>query len=139
MPRLSIETRNRVVVLYHCGISVANIKKRLEEENSLISSKALYDLIRKYRERHCVVDCPRRKRPRKISEEMMAFMDAQLSENDELTSRKIQDLFKNHWPDVVASLPTIRRVRKELGWVSTRPHYCQLLREVRIYTIHLVS
>ena len=132
MPRISIETRNRVVVLYHCRRSVDDIKKRLEEENSLISSRALYNLIRKYRGKHIVVDCPRRKCPRKISEEMMAFIDAQLSGNDELTSRKIQELLKNHWPDTVVSLPTIRRVRKELGLVSTRPHYCQLLREVCI-------
>ncbi len=34
------------------------------------------------------------------------------------------------FPNVIASVATVRRARQELGWVSTTPKYCQLIREV---------
>ena len=34
------------------------------------------------------------------------------------------------WHDLSVSVATIERTRKELEWVCTRPHYCQLLRPV---------
>ena len=36
MPRLSTETRNRVVDLYNAGMRISVIKERLEEEGSAI-------------------------------------------------------------------------------------------------------
>ena len=61
----------------------------------------------------------------------MHFMEQELRKNDELTSTGIKALLLERWPDLRVSIPTIKRVRKEMGWVCTRPHYCQLLREVR--------
>ena len=37
MPRLSTETRNRVVDIYNAGMHTSAIKERLEEEGSAIS------------------------------------------------------------------------------------------------------
>ena len=36
---------------------------------------------------------------------------------------------KEAYPHLVLSLSTVRRARRDLGWVSTTPKYCQLIRE----------
>lgn len=34
------------------------------------------------------------------------------------------------WPELsTVSLSTIKKCRRDLGWVATKPHYCQLIRE----------
>ena len=57
-------------------------------------------------------------------------MEDCLRSDDELTTRrlkaKLREKFEN-FPEV--SLSTIKRNRKECGWVCTRPHYCQLIRD----------
>ena len=54
-----------------------------------------------------------------------------MSKDDELSSRRMKTLLREKWPDVHVSIPTIKRTRKDMGWVCTKPHYCQLIREVR--------
>ena len=131
MPRLDINTR-RVVFLKQAEYSIAEIQKRLKEENISISSQALFNLVRKYKETGMLIDKPRRTRPRKLDDEMLAVLNQALTENDELTARQARCLLIERWPTLQVSLPTIKRIRRtQLGWVCTRPHYCQLLRDVR--------
>jgi len=130
MPRLDIETRRRVVFLRNSGYSIAQIKKRLQEENIHISLPALYNLLKKYNDTGKLIDLRRRTRPRKLNEAMRAFLNQKLSENDELTAAQARNLLTEQWPTLQVSLPTIKRNRQQLGWVCTRPHYCQLIREV---------
>jgi len=61
---------------------------------------------------------------------MKAFIEEELQKNDELTSTNIKRLLLERWPDVEVSTSTIKCVRWQMGWVCTRPHYCQLLRYV---------
>ena len=132
MPRLDINTRRRVVFLKQAEYSIAEIQKRLKEENISISSQALFNLVRKYKETGMLIDKPRRTRPRKLDDEMLAVLNQALTENDELTARQARCLLIERWPTLQVSLPTIKRIRRtQLGWVCTRPHYCQLLRDVR--------
>lgn len=131
MPRLDICTRRRVVYLRQNGHSIAEIQKRLKEENISISAQALFNLVRKYNETGKLIDLPRRNHPRKLNDEMMDFLDEALTANDELTARQARCLLIERWPTLQVSLPTIKRIRRtRLGWVCTRPHYCQLLRDV---------
>ena len=130
MPRLTISARQRVVALYSRGYSVSQIKKRLNEENVHISKHSLYKLMRKYKETGNVVDRSKRTTPRRITEQMKTVIDEALKSNDEFTARQLQSILKGKWPDVIVSCPTIRCTRKEIGWVCTRPHYCQVIREV---------
>lgn len=134
MPRLSIEARFRVISLYSLGYSIPAISRKLREEKVFISQCALYALVEKYRRKGTVRDLPRRKRATIITEEMRAFIEEQLQRNDELTSTAIKRLLAERWPHVEASISTIKRVRRKLGWVCTRLHYCQLLRDVRYCT-----
>ena len=62
---------------------------------------------------------------------MKIFIE-ELTKKDELTSTAIKASLAQKWPDLNVSTSTIKRVRQQIGWVCTRPHYCQLLREVRI-------
>ena len=130
MPRLSLETRRRVVTLFEKGISVRDIHKRLEEENFVVTKQTLYRLIQKFKRDGVIVDLPRRKRPRKITSEMLEMIDNALKQNDELTSQQLGSQLKERFPLLNASLSTIKRARKEKGWVCTRPHYCQIVRDL---------
>ena len=129
MPRLDIAARRRVIVLKQSRYSIAEIKKRSSEENISISLQSLFSLVKKYNETGKLIDMPRRKRPRKLTREMMEMLNQLLSKNDELTARRIRSSLLDKWPSLQVSLPTIKRVRREIGWVCTRPHYCQLLRD----------
>ena len=111
------------------GFSAAKIKKRLEEDGIFVSRRALFKLFAKYARTGTVADLPRAARPRKLSTEQYRFLDEAMTENDELTARKLRAMLEARWPETVVSLPTIKRARKDLGWVATRPKYSQLVRE----------
>ena len=130
MPCLSIEARRRVVSLHSIGYSVSSIFERLEQENVEVSKRSIYNLLKKFRFKGVIRDLPKRKKARILTKEMEAFIEEQLKRNDELTSTAINTLLRRKWPDLRVSASTIKRVRREIGWVCTRPHYCQLIREV---------
>ena len=129
MPRLSIEARRRIVSLVSGGFTVPSIAQRLEEEKVVVSKRAVYDLVKKFRLKGVIKDLPRRRKARILTEEMKLFIEEELK-NDELTSTAINASLIRKWLDLKVSPSTIKRVRQEMGWVCTRPHYCQLLREV---------
>lgn len=133
MPRLSIDARARIISLSSRGYSVPCISRRLTEENVDVSIRAIYHLVDKWRSKGIIKDLPQRKRSCILSEEMRRFIDEEIQKNDELTSTKIKEMLAEKWPDVIISKTTIKRERQQLGWVCTRPHYCQLLREVCTY------
>lgn len=62
---------------------------------------------------------------------MRDAIDEAFQQNDELTARQICALLVERWPDTQVSLSCIKQIRQQIGWVCTRPHYCQLLRDVR--------
>ena len=130
MVRLSNETRRRVITLHSKGDSVADIRRRLQQENISISRQALYNLINKFRMGTLVVDGQPRGRKRKITKEMESVIEDALRSNDEITSTGLRSLLDSRWPELQVLIPTIKCVRKEMGWVCTRPHYCQLLQPV---------
>lgn len=56
-------------------------------------------------------------------------IDQLLSNDDEITCVQLHQKFHSKFSDISVSLATIKRAKKDLGWVSTTPHYCQLIRE----------
>ena len=77
-----------------------------------------------------VHDLPRSKRCSILTDEMRQFIDDQMKADDELTSTNLKDLIEDKWTHLTVSTSTIKREKRKLDWVCTRPHYCQLLREV---------
>ena len=130
MGRLSISDRKRVIILRRHGYSISEIKLKLQQENVYVTIRSLQRLCKKFRDKHTIQDLPRRSRPRKLSREMSISLDDMLKENDEVTARQIRANLCEKFPSLHVSLATVRRVRRENGWVCTRPHYCQLIREV---------
>ena len=129
MPRLSVETRNKVCCLMESGISIEKVRKRLLEEGIVVSAVSLYKLRRKYWNTDSVVDRPRRTITPKLKREHYQFTDEAMASNDELTARRLREKLEDRWPGIAVSLSTVKRARRYLGWVATRPKYCQLIRK----------
>ena len=130
MGRMSIVTRKRVVILWRSGYSLRDIQRRLREEETEVTLRSLQRLRHKFQRFHTVNDLAKRRKPRLLTKEMMNTIEQSLKSDDELTARKLKAKLAEEFhslPNV--SLATIKRCRKELGWVCTRPHYCQLIRE----------
>ena len=93
-----MSTRRRVIALRSSGYSVAEIRKHLSEENMLISSQALFNLIRKHCQTGKLLDLTRRPRPGKLMQETVNKLKEALSGNDELTARQVRNLLTEKWP-----------------------------------------
>ena len=127
MPRLSLNARRQVITLHNSGLSVAVILKRLREENVLVKRRSLHRLIKKFRETMKYTDLDRRKQEKKSTKEMAIVMNSELETNDEATAMQLRNILIEKYP---VSLSTVKRQCQQLGWVCTRPHYCQLIRDM---------
>ena len=130
MPRLSMETRRQFFTLRERGLSVAEVQKRLAEEEIFVSRVALYKLWKKYRDTDRIAGTRKPKRVKKLGEEQLVAIDEALADNDELMARQLLGIIETRWPGLEVSISTVKRARKDLGWTATRPKYCQLVREV---------
>ncbi|CAH1264495.1 Hypp3001 [Branchiostoma lanceolatum] len=71
----------------------------------------------------------------KMTPEHDKFIDAQLRENDELTSVDLQKLLRDTF-GLDFSKSVIKRHRYNMGWVRSGPRYCQVIREPnRVYRL----
>ena len=129
MPRLGVETRERVVTLKQQGYTFKSIQQRLEEEGITVTMKTLYLLVTKHTHTGSVLDRHRAKRARILTDQHYRTMDKALAENDELTTRQLQTVLSTEYPLLSLSLSTIKRARQDLGWVISSPKYCQLIRD----------
>ena len=131
MPRLQVTTRKWVIILRRQGYSIREIHNRLIEEGTEVSICSLQRLCVKFQIMHTVQDLPRNFKARLRTPEVVAIIEESIRNDDELTARKLKcklgEKFAAELPDV--SLSTIKRCRREIGWICTRPHYCQLIRE----------
>lgn len=122
MPRLDVATRKRVIVLRRLGYSVRDVQRRLSQEGIAVSVRSLQRLCSKFDKKHTIRDLPRATKPRLLTPEMLSTIEDFLRKDDELTARKLREKlcekFMN-FPDV--SLTTIKRNRKECGWVLRGP------------------
>ena len=124
MPRTTLETR---ILELHRTYSVSQIQERLKE--IFISKVTIYAIIKKYRVHHTYADFPKPQRKTILNKDQVRFIDKAM-ENDELTGRQLHELLLEIWPDLQISISTIKRVKRMLGWVCSRPKYCQLVREL---------
>ena len=129
MPRLTKEARTRAIRLRSSGYTVKKIKERLKEDGDDVSSRALFKLFSKHRKTGSVADLLRAARPTKLSKEQYRFIDEAMTSNDELTARRMRQMLEDRWPETKVSISTVKRARKHLGWVATRPKYGQLVRD----------
>ena len=96
----------------------------------MLTLRTLYRLRKKFSLFHTISDLPRRRRSRKITREMEKVIDELLQDNDKLTARQIWSKLEEQFSHFRVSLASVKRVRRQNGWVCTRLHYCQLIRKV---------
>ena len=66
----------------------------------------------------------------KITLEMLTMINDELEQNDEATTRYLRVMLTEKYPELEVSIFTVKCQRQALGWVNTRPHYCQLIRNL---------
>ena len=129
MPRLSIETRTRVVLLAE-SYAVGEIQKRLQEEGIAVSKTSICLLIKKYKERGTVQDLRWYRAPTLLSNLHYRFIDTELAVNSDLTSTQLHQRMKERFPTVSVSLSTVKRARRTLGWICKKTRYRAMIRDV---------
>ena len=127
MGRMTNETRLRVIVMWKRGLSFRAIQQRLGEEGIRISTVSLCKLTKKFHLTNSVLDHRTYKPPRTLGEEHLRFIDECMSDNPELTGTQLVDILKGKFPSVRVSISTVKRARRELGWISKKTRYCALI------------
>ena len=114
--------------MFNAGYSVAAIQQRLKKEDVIITKRSLYRLIKKFKEKGVYSDLQRRAHNKKLTPEMLTMINDELEENDEATARHLRAMLIEKYPELEVTISTVKCQRQALGWVNTRPHYCQLIR-----------
>ena len=130
MTKLALSARRSTVSMFNAGYSMAAIQQRLEEEDITITKRSLYRLIKKFKEKGVYTDLHRRERDKKLTQELLTMMNNELLENDEATARHFRAMLIEKYPELAVTISTVKRQCHALGWVNTRPHYCQLIRNL---------
>ena len=106
------------------------ITERLAEEGVEVSRTVLYNLISKFHKTSSVGYIRRRPRSRIFDDKHYRFVYELMAENTDMTSTQLHTAFKEAYPSVIASLSTIKRARRHLGWTAKRTRYCQLISNI---------
>jgi len=94
MGRMSLDTRSRVIHLYHCGWKLKDIQLHLKSEDICVSKKGLCLLIKKYRRYHTVTDLPRPLQTKKLSLAHLQALDEALANDDEISTSELRSMLK---------------------------------------------
>ena len=130
MGQLSIANRKRAIILWCSGYLLSDIKRRLNNEEVEVLLWSLQYLLAKSQKFHTIEDLPRARRARLLNDDMINALEESLRADDELTARKLREKLTRVFLNLSnVAISTIKHYRKKLGWVCTRPHYCQLVRE----------
>ena len=118
MGRLSIDVRSRKVNMWRAQFKVKDIVDRLAEEGVKVSRTAVYNLLTKFKKTESITDMKRRARSRRLSEEHYRFVDELMAKNTDLTSLQLYSAFIEAYPTVEASVSTLKRAQRHLGWTA---------------------
>ena len=127
---MNVDFCARIVNKWRANFKVKEIVGRLAEEGVEVSRTAIYNLLTKFKRTESIGDLTRRPRSRRLDEEHYRFIDELIVENTDLTSTQLYTALKEAYPMVEASLSTVKRARRHLGWTAKRTRYCQLISEV---------
>ena len=67
-----------------------------------------------------IIDRPKARAPKKLTDAHYVFVDSALEKGDELTTRKLHHLLVEKFPNLDVSNSTIKQARRELSWVSSK-------------------
>ena len=99
------------------------------EKETEITLRSLQHLCHKFQNFHTVHDLTKTTKSRLLTKEMMNTIEQSLKSDDEMTARKLRTKLAEEFSNLPNVSATIKLCQKEIGWICTRPHYCQLKRE----------
>ena len=104
-----------------------NYNKLLEGDFSKYSKTGIHDIIQRYKITGSLPDrCGRTKKHKMPIEHHDIVYDNTMNENDELTSKDLQNILMDR-KGITYHKTNIVRVRRKLGWVASKTKYCQLV------------
>ena len=125
---MSLATRSRVIDMWRSGLKLTKTQERLREEDVIVSKQSLCMLIIKHKQTGSVRDNRTRRRPKQLKDAHYRFIDMVMADIDELPAPKLTSLLKEKYPELAnVSLSTVKRARRELGWVAKKTRYCALV------------
>ena len=92
MPRLDLNARKRIIVLSRNGSSSSEIHHRLRQEDIHVTKRSINRLLQKFRDHGSILDLPRRRREKIITDEMKTLIDEWMEGDDELTAKGLKSL-----------------------------------------------
>ena len=99
MGRMSLETRERVLVLWKAGVKPTALRERLREEGKKVSKVAILNLIKKFVTHGAIQDLNRNPRPSILQQHHYQFIDHCMLESDELTAQSLYTKVMDNFPD----------------------------------------
>lgn len=123
----SLYLRERIVRLSQQRHKATHIVTILFQEGFEVSVRAVYYVLKRYKQTGSFFDRPRSGRPRIISEAVRTRIEDWLKDNDELTTTELMQKLRDL--DHRASRATVGRLRQSLGWTAKATRYCQLIRD----------
>ena len=86
--------------------------------------------LRCYREIGTIAQAPGTGQASKLTPEIHRVIEEQMKKNDEVTGLELQKLLLKEIKSFDASLSSILRWTKDLGWTANGTKYCQMIRDV---------
>ena len=131
MAKLSDFARQRIVNLKKNKLKLKEIQDVLYTEDNITASvSAISRFLSRYRLSGSIKYRQRSGRPSVVSDIHRRLIHEELSKNNELSARDIQDIIRNRCGGIIPSVSAIKRARFKLGWRWSGTKYCQLIRDV---------
>ena len=119
----------RLITLHKMGHKNSGIVKVFKNEGIIISISGVRKILKKYKTHGRILDFQKTGRKTKTSTEVWDYIDEIYVQNDELTAVDVQKKLIIKF-GLHLSIPSIKRLRKKLGWRKTGPRYCQAIRPI---------
>ena len=119
--------KQRIIQLYfQRKISFGQILRILQREGFNILRQTIWLIVRKYQKHGTLSRLPGSGRRFKLSNEVLAIIEAQMRDNDEKTATQLIKLLNDKGFNI--SKLTIIQARKLLKWIFHGSSYCQMIR-----------
>ena len=130
--RLSETTRDRIITLNDLRQGPKAIRGILQKDwgssFKLPAVSTISQFINKFNKDVIYVDCPRSGRPPKFKVQHYLVIERSMRADDELTAPRLQKMVTDQTGDSF-SLQQIQQCKRCLGFVASKPRYCQMIRQ----------
>ena len=125
--RITADTKFRIVSMHTKGFKVKSIMETLHADGIAITRQYISRIIKRFKQKGSIADKENKGRITRLKLGHLDFIDNSYKANDELTANDLQKLLIDNFK-INLSIPSIKRIRKKLGWKQTGPRYCQAIR-----------